>query len=251
LKLDPTEWLALATVVTATVALLGVIISLRSQRKRERERWMADRRLEAYSRLAFTASEIGAATATRGQVFHEPKAETYMLQDSQAKWEQAHQAFNEAQHLSSLLAGKEVATLIVRISGCVADFIQASERASRQSDIRTGSLSEGDPAALKDMEEAQKQLAGLRMDLVNATRRELFVPMFTLKEGLRRIALVLATVLSGYFVLVGAVGIDASHWQRSVLLMALESVGSFVVVLGAHRGLYWLVIWIVAGFGKE
>jgi hypothetical protein len=169
------EWLALATAGVALATLVGVLFTLRSQRKRERERWLADRRFEAYSRLSFATSEVGSATGIRGHVWHEPKAEMYMLLDSQAKWERAHQAFNEAQHLAGLIAGKEVAPKIVEVSQCVHDMIEAAERASQKGDIHTGSMSPGDASALTEMEEAEKRLIELRGELVNAARRELGV----------------------------------------------------------------------------
>lgn len=167
--------IAFATLATALIALIGVLLTINSQNKRERRQWLSDRRLQAYSRLAFTTAELGAATATRGEVFNSPHMEPFMLLDSQSKWEAAHQAFNEAQWMAGLVAGNDVAKHVVALSQCVFDMNEASTRASRKGDPATGTVTEGDADALENLTRQGKSLIELRQSFAKAARSELGV----------------------------------------------------------------------------
>jgi hypothetical protein len=103
------DWLpVIAAGIIAVSALVGIRVDNRSQAKRERERWLDDRRLDAYSALATAVYTLGHTTATRGGIvagFEPNPVWASIYQHIQDRWEEANDGAAEAQHRALLGVG--------------------------------------------------------------------------------------------------------------------------------------------------
>ncbi len=186
------EWLpVIAASLAAAAALIGLPIGHGLQARRERALWNLNQRLDAYSALAATSSELAAATGVLGGVLGAmPGVPIEFYVDAQKKWTTAHEAFLPAQFRAALLAEQPLLGVIERMSEVAHEMTDAAQSAGPTVDPSTGKLVrevqpeaperealrkliEPDQEALRTLNELGNEAVRLRNEFLRLSRQEL------------------------------------------------------------------------------
>lgn len=161
-----TDWLpVIAAGIVASGAVIGIPLAHRYQAKRERERWLADRRLDSYSALATANFSLGHMTLTRGDIvagFAPNPAWLSMYQHVQTLWERYQDEAAAAQHRALLVSDQELYSRVVAMNEVTRQMVDASLRAGPEVDNHGTVLKPPDSAAREELDKLAEQLIELR-----------------------------------------------------------------------------------------
>lgn len=181
-----TDWLpVIAAAIVAAGALIGIPLAHHYQALRERQRWIDDRRVDAYAELATAVFQLGHTTTTRGQhtarFVPEPAWLEFFVR-IQDQWERANDRAAMAQHRALLVSDRSMYARIVEINDLTGRLIDASLRAGAKVDDESQQLLPPDPDAAQELGDLAMQL----VDLKNAFLADAWRSIQEQRHGRRR-----------------------------------------------------------------